>query len=695
MGRIVSHLCAASLCSVLLFSGGTSALAAPVSSIPSHHLSSSTVTRVTAPGAASMPVGVLRQVSSLGVLQLTGVTVGSSDRVYPSVWSEPEVGSDRLIPSDASTGSESAAVAHLTLQLTGGTRIVPGAQYVIPVTHIGLLPIKILHTPSTITTADGVTLFTVSMMANGNLCLTATPAVTHLTTPMDVSFTVTLGFLPPTNSSTTTDTSASTTAGVKTENTASSATGKSSSASTSAVFGFMIGTTQWKGTVSWTPVTRTTLVSSFNRTACEKNRVTALGGVSWTPLQNLLTHLSMQNQQPVALASQPFYVMNLYTSSSSFTWSFHHQTFVNTMSSHSGSTPEWTSTITGSSPLMPFTAPVSTLSMSNGSLTLQEVRDRLTSLVHAYMSGTQSLARGTSIVIHGVLSNGDHVLGMITNLGSFAHPFTAASLPVSSLMEDQVEELRSVYPDATAASEIAAGVTLQFPSAAHAYSYTHDTSLWWNTSSMIGTSHTVGTTCPVVTATTARIPNSENTPSQKTVMSRALPFILAADKSQASSSTSSSTPVTTAIILAKKRTPVAHDFVVYEPNGGTGTAIMQAVTRGEQPITEANTFLYQGKHFIGWNTKADGSGTWYDPGSLQSPVMKSTRILYAQWAPDHVTATIHPMNPIIRSPLASTGAAITAIFCSMMCFVGLGFAVKHYRDERKPWKDPEHKYTTR
>lgn len=678
MGRVISHFCAASVCGLLLFSGGTPALAAPVSSASSHMMSSS-VTRPDTPASQVVPGNVLPPVTEIGSLRLTTVTVGSSDHVYPSVWSEPEIRDERLIPSAVSAGIGSAADAHLTLQLPAGTRVVSGMQYQIPVRSIGELPVHVLSAPSHITTADGVTLFTVSHLADGSLCLTATSAATHLVTPIEASFTIAVGFLPPT-------TIQNKTTIMGTPSQATNTTASSLS------FGFMIGTTQWKGTLRWTPETSDSLVSSFTKTVGDKNKVTALSGVAWAPLQNLLTQFSMQNQQPLSLASQPFYVMNIYTSPSPFTWSLYHQTFLNTMSSEDG-TSEWTSTVMNSSPLTPLAAPVSTITVQ-GSVTLQDVRDRLTTLVHAYVSGKESLHHGESIVIHGVLANGDHVLGMITNLGSFDHPLTTTGTNIESVMTDQMNTLQTVYPGATAASEITAGATLLFPSPAHTYSYTHYTSLWWkNTMSMVGMSNASGTTCPVtpsVATTSTGTAQDKHHTEQKTVASQVMPFMLTTNMSHTSTG-SVDMPVTTAIILTQKKTPIAHDYIVYEPNGGTGTAIMQAVTRGEQPVTEANTFLYQGKHFIGWNTKANGSGTWYDPGSLQSPVTESTRILYAQWAPDHVANPIHTDNPIVRSPLASTGAAITAIFCSMLCFVGLGFAVKHYRDEQKPWKDPDHK----
>jgi co-chaperonin GroES (HSP10) len=68
----------------------------------------------------------------------------------------------------------------------------------------------------------------------------------------------------------------------------------------------------------------------------------------------------------------------------------------------------------------------------------------------------------------------------------------------------------------------------------------------------------------------------------------------------------------------------------YDPNGGTGTMNSQTETEDSQILTIAdNGFIYPDYEFVGWNTKADGSGTVYQPGDTIVLIQNTT--LYAQW----------------------------------------------------------------
>lgn len=75
--------------------------------------------------------------------------------------------------------------------------------------------------------------------------------------------------------------------------------------------------------------------------------------------------------------------------------------------------------------------------------------------------------------------------------------------------------------------------------------------------------------------------------------------------------------------------------LTYAPNGGTP---MDAVPPQESDYPEftasvkapANNFAKTGYIFVGWNTKADGSGTKYEAGS--SIKVSENTVLYAQWA---------------------------------------------------------------
>jgi plastocyanin len=72
----------------------------------------------------------------------------------------------------------------------------------------------------------------------------------------------------------------------------------------------------------------------------------------------------------------------------------------------------------------------------------------------------------------------------------------------------------------------------------------------------------------------------------------------------------------------------------YAGNGGTGGAPASAEGRynviEDSAIVAANTFTYANYAFSSWNTKANGTGTSYDPGdSFLFPASETT--LYAQW----------------------------------------------------------------
>ncbi|MDL2218479.1 InlB B-repeat-containing protein [Christensenellaceae bacterium OttesenSCG-928-M15] len=74
--------------------------------------------------------------------------------------------------------------------------------------------------------------------------------------------------------------------------------------------------------------------------------------------------------------------------------------------------------------------------------------------------------------------------------------------------------------------------------------------------------------------------------------------------------------------------------VIYDPNGGTGGLIDTNVPVGSRytikSVAEANV-MRPGDSFIEWNTKFDGSGVFYTPGSVITITNDLT--LYAQWMP--------------------------------------------------------------
>ncbi|MBR4732757.1 MAG: choice-of-anchor J domain-containing protein, partial [Lachnospiraceae bacterium] len=86
------------------------------------------------------------------------------------------------------------------------------------------------------------------------------------------------------------------------------------------------------------------------------------------------------------------------------------------------------------------------------------------------------------------------------------------------------------------------------------------------------------------------------------------------------------------IMVTGDANAVAKYSVTYDANGGSGamTDPGSPYDQGAQATVMSNAFMAPtGKRFVSWNTKADGSGTTYQPGD-KFAVTKSVR-LYAQW----------------------------------------------------------------
>ena len=78
-------------------------------------------------------------------------------------------------------------------------------------------------------------------------------------------------------------------------------------------------------------------------------------------------------------------------------------------------------------------------------------------------------------------------------------------------------------------------------------------------------------------------------------------------------------------------------MLYYDANGGTGRVFNReiafvggSVTALSHQIAGASITAPAGKAFCGWNTKADGTGTAYQPGDAVTLTQKTT-VLYAQW----------------------------------------------------------------
>jgi hypothetical protein len=100
--------------------------------------------------------------------------------------------------------------------------------------------------------------------------------------------------------------------------------------------------------------------------------------------------------------------------------------------------------------------------------------------------------------------------------------------------------------------------------------------------------------------------------------------------------------------------------LLYSANGGMGSVPVDSATytEGQTVTILANASLEKSKfNFVGWNTKADGSGTTYASGSKLS-FSSSSNVLYALWFPTYVQFQCNGSTVDFRGFDASvTGAA--------------------------------------
>ena len=79
--------------------------------------------------------------------------------------------------------------------------------------------------------------------------------------------------------------------------------------------------------------------------------------------------------------------------------------------------------------------------------------------------------------------------------------------------------------------------------------------------------------------------------------------------------------------------PITYD-VTYNGNGATSGSMAKDTVQYQSNYTiKQNAFQKTGYEFIGWNTKADGSGKDYSPGDTFKWTAQSDLTLYAQWKP--------------------------------------------------------------
>ncbi len=91
--------------------------------------------------------------------------------------------------------------------------------------------------------------------------------------------------------------------------------------------------------------------------------------------------------------------------------------------------------------------------------------------------------------------------------------------------------------------------------------------------------------------------------------------------------------------------------VSYNANGGSGAPASQTMYQGRETAISSTVPTRSGYTFIGWNTKADGTGTAYSAGA--DIVLNANVTLYAQWKSDAYTLTYNA-NGGTGAPAAQT-----------------------------------------
>ena len=98
------------------------------------------------------------------------------------------------------------------------------------------------------------------------------------------------------------------------------------------------------------------------------------------------------------------------------------------------------------------------------------------------------------------------------------------------------------------------------------------------------------------------------------------------------------------VTLYAQWTPFTY-AIQFQPNGGTGTMVHEAMVQGKAKALTANSFRRTGYTFAGWNTRADGSGSSFS--NRQRVTVTTSRdgatvYLFAQWTPNNYTVSFAP-----------------------------------------------------
>ena len=99
--------------------------------------------------------------------------------------------------------------------------------------------------------------------------------------------------------------------------------------------------------------------------------------------------------------------------------------------------------------------------------------------------------------------------------------------------------------------------------------------------------------------------------------------------------------------------------VRYDANGGSGTMPAEKAAAGTAVRLRSCGFARDGYHFVQWNTRADGFGTYY--GETETVVLDRNLVLYAIWEPDGSGASPEDPGPRDIGYHGSTEERVNAV----------------------------------
>ena len=104
------------------------------------------------------------------------------------------------------------------------------------------------------------------------------------------------------------------------------------------------------------------------------------------------------------------------------------------------------------------------------------------------------------------------------------------------------------------------------------------------------------------------------------------------------------------VYLYAQWSPISYN-IKYVPNGGTGSDVTASVKYNVYHTIKEDIFSRKGYKIKNWNTKADGSGTSYDKGTLVknlSATQGATITLYAQWELENYSITYDLQGGVVN-----------------------------------------------